>query len=340
MHTVNDFAAVSAPRFDVFQLVRLLHAMQPDGGPRFAADLGAGFPGHEVKALDTDPHSGAPRLHTANFCLAGTLGPLPEPYTEWLRAQARRSDSPAAAFLGIFDQRLHVLRHDLKARQLPELQCVAPDQGEHALRLAALMGLHGKALQDQVDLPPRAWLALAAVLGNVRRSAHVLGRVLALLLGARVGIEQFVGAWRPIDARDQTRLGRANQRLGQGAVLGRKVWDQQARVRLSIHDLDYARACTLLPPARGQDPSPAHAHLCALVRMLLDREYDCEVRVGCRRATVPPARLDARPGASPAHARRAGLRLGQTAWLGRAPAAPFARFLIRAEPCAGQEVAA
>jgi predicted component of type VI protein secretion system len=48
------------------------------------------------------------------------------------------------------------------------------------------------------------------------------------------------------------------------------------------------------------------------VRMLLDRRFDCEVELTLDSATVPPSRLQ-----SPRRGSGPGLRLGQTAWLGR-----------------------
>jgi type VI secretion system protein ImpH len=320
--------ALAAGRFNVFQLVRLLRR---DGqAVRFAADLAAGFPAREVSSLTEDSRTGKPqpKLTTANFCLAGTLGPLPEPFTEWLREQARRNDSETIDFLDMFNQRLHVLRHDLKARQLPELNSDDPEDSVFAHYVASLVGLGSTALTSQVDLPPRAWLALAALLGNGRRSAHDIGRALALLLNAQVRVEQFVGAWRPIEKADRTLLGRANHRLGYSTALGRRVWDQQARLRLTIGGLSYRRARAMLPPEPRRAASPEHRHLCSFVRLLVDRELDCEVLLGVRPGQVPRAWLEGRPDRS----RYAGLRLGQTAWLNQAPAEPFAPFLIPADP--------
>jgi type VI secretion system protein ImpH len=336
MRALTAISAFELGRIDVFQLVRLLRWPGVRGRRaevRFSASLDAGFPGREISELAVDRVTGNPSLTTSNFCLAGTLGPLPEPFTEWLREQAQRGDATAADFLGVFNQRLHVLRHDLKARQLLELNSEAPQDSAHGRYLAALSGLGSTALSRQVDLPPRVWLALAGILGNPRRGAHTIGKVLALLLGAHVNVEQCVGAWRSIQPPDRCLLGRANHRLGRNAALGRRLWDQHARVRVTIAGLSYQRAHALLPPEPARAPSPEHRHLCALVRLLLDRQYDCEVRLGVERAQVPPAELKARPD----RAHYAGLRLGQTAWARRAPASPFAPFLI---PAYEREVAA
>ena len=58
--------------------------------------------------------------------------------------------------------------------------------------------------------------------------------------------------------------------------------------------------------------------------MLLDRRFDCEVELTLDSATVPPSRLQ-----SPRRVGGLGLRLGQTAWLGRHHGRPV-RFRIAA----------
>ncbi|MES2126198.1 MAG: type VI secretion system baseplate subunit TssG [Pseudomonadota bacterium] len=327
MRTLATHLAQHYGRFNLFQLVRLLRW---DGKAtlRFKADLRAGFPAREISRLAIDAHGGKPRvaLRTTNFCLGGTLGALPEPFTEWLREQEQARNFAMGDFLDMFNHRTNMLRVELKSSQLPELGAAAPVESEHARRLGALMGADWPAAKAALPLPPRAWLALAAVLANCRRSAADIARVLGLALGCQARLEQWIGAWTTLEAIDRSTLGRRNGRLGMGTVLGTRVWDQQARIRLTLPGLDYARACALLPPEPQARATPAaHANLCALLRLMLDRQCDTEVRLGI--AAMPPATLTARPDRS----HYWGLRLGQTAWLGRTSAAS-ARFLVPADP--------
>ena len=345
---------------NVFQLVRLL--LRQGKGPatqlnppgkraqlRFQADLTAAFPGNEISRLELPEASDHPshnshtsrtshtvRLHTANYCLAGTLGGLPEPYTEWLREQQRLRQRGSTDFLDMFTQRLHTLRHHCKRELLPELDSAAPADSALASYVASLMGLGLPELADQLTppspatplLPARAWLALAGLLGNCRRSAADVEAVLHLVYQVPVSLQQWRGAWCPIASPDRNALGR-DSRLGQRTVLGRRVWAPQARVRVELRQLDYRRACRLLPPARAdQLASDAHRHLRGLLHLLLDRQADCEVALQIT--------LDSRPEknllmARPDQRRYWGLRLGQTAWLGlRAPARAASRFLVLA----------
>jgi type VI secretion system protein ImpH len=341
-------------RFNVHQLVRLLLRQQkapmtevarrnrstgrvPVGQRlRFKADISAAFPGREVASLrEKEAKEGVPaqvEVVTPNFCIAGAIGPLPEPFTEWLR-ELRQERSPTMAdFLNIFNQRLNALRYEFKARQTLALNNASPGKTAHARYLSAFMGMQQHELGDQVPLPRRAWLGVAGLLANPRRSAFAVSRIAAAFLGAEVRVEELAGAWQIIEPENRTLLGRGGQALGRLSVLGRRVWDQQARIRLVVAPLPWLEYCRLLPPAAGErHPSPGHAALAALLRFTLDRQCDCEVLLMA--ADPPPPALTA----TPADERDAGMRLGQTAWLSsqkrewRSPQPGYqAGFLVRA----------
>lgn len=350
-------------RFNVFQLMRLLlwkragvdrkHAPAIDRRLRFRADLSAAFPGREIadlrlqaeQAAQDETHAagdGVVEIVTPNFCIASTLGPLPEPFTEWVRDLARGREPAMADFLNIFNQRINVLRFQLKARQTLALNNALPADTAHARYLAAVMGMAHPKLAAQIPLPPRAWLGLAGLLGNARRSAFAVARVLSDYTGVRVEVEELVGAWQAIEPEDRLALGRRNHRLGRRTVLGRAVRDPQARIRLHIAALAFDDFCRLLPPnaaerrlppqTEADDAPAAYTGFVALIRLLLDRQCDCEVLLATGSAGIPPRRLSTAPDAG----RHQGLRLGQTAWLdsglGGAPSRRIrqAGYLVRA----------
>lgn len=327
-------------RFDVFQLVRLLRHRsggegQAEAWPlavrvRFRADLRASFPGREVtrlcraRAMPEFRHEvrreqkmpARLELRTPNYCLASELGPLPEPFLEWVRDQERIGGHAMAAFLDVFNQRVHVLRHELKQRSLRALDPALPGETRYAGHLAALMGMALPAQQQQMPLPMRAWLGVAGLLINSRRSAAVVAQILTAYLGVTCSLHVLVGRWRDIEPCDRIALGCAQHALGQSSLLGRGTWDARAAVRLHIARLRYDAVCDLLPlrPAREGEALPRTAHhgLVAMVRLLLDRRFDCEVCIELDPDSVPPSRLQL-----PWRSGGLGLRLGQTAWLGR-----------------------
>ena len=331
-------------RFDVFQLVRLLQ-QKPGaqvGGEwpvslrlRFRADLRASFAGHEVTYLGLAKDMPAFRhevragqklparieLYTPNYCVASELGPLPEPFLEWVRDQERLGGHAMAAFLDVFNQRVHVLRHELKQRSLRTLDPALPGNTRYAAQLAALMGVALPAQQAQIPLPMRAWLGLAGVLVNTRRSAAVVAQVLSAYIGVPCRLQTMVGRWRDLEQSDRIALGKKRHALGQQSLLGSRTWDAHASVRLKVARLSYDAVGVLLPirPSHAGDAQPDAAHhgLVAMVRMLLDRRFDCDVELTLDSATVPPSRLQL-----PWRGGGLGLRLGQTAWLGMPTGAP------------------
>jgi type VI secretion system protein ImpH len=329
-------------------------ADEPDGWDiaqrfRFRADLSAAFPGQEISGLKLarpmpPRRSGRPRsityanevieVRTPDYVVASTIGPLPEPYTDWVRMQEKLREHAMADFLDLFNQRLNVLRFEGKSRQTLGLNTLPPAETPHAHYLAALMGMGRPELAAQVPMPRRAWLALAGLLGKCRKSTPVLAHVLSLYLGEKVTPTEFTGGWQSIEENDRIALGRRNHGLGRTIVLGRRVWDQQARLRLEVAPLDYARFCQLLPPSERErlridtnDDSAYFNSFVTLLRILLDRQCDCEVRLSVRAETIPPSAMQSR-----ANEGYRGLRLAQSAWLeGGARNMPRqAAFVVRA----------
>jgi type VI secretion system protein ImpH len=277
---------------------------------RFKADLSAGFPGHEVTQCRVlPPHRAAGanargegldeevvEIRTPNYCIASELGPLPETFVEWMRDLQRTGNATLVEFLDLFNHRFNMLRHQLKATQDVALNFVHPDDSLQADFLSALMGLAQPSLEQQIPLPRRAWLGMAPMLADTRHSAASALQALRLYMGQQVVLEPLVGAWCEIAAVDWTQLGRRNHRLGHSTVLGRRVWDQQAGIGLSVDGLSYERLCALLPGGGPQpDGSNPYDALVAMVRLLFDRRVDCHMRLAVRTETLPRAVLAARP---------------------------------------------
>jgi type VI secretion system protein ImpH len=339
--------------FNVYQLMRVLLAGQPSTWPiekrlRFRADLSLAFPGREFssitvhrpksaigQAASVKPITGEViEIHTANYSMASVLGPLPEPFTEWVRDLKRASEPAMADFLNIFNQRLNILRYQLKQAQTMGLNSVAPEETDQAKALGALAGLGLPQVQAQVPLPPRSWLSLAGLLANCRKSASTVVHVLNLLLNTKekpekikVSLIPLIGAWQAIEPEDRFTLGRRNRQLGQRTVLGRRMWDQQARVRIVIDGIDYVDFCKLLPPNRALSSQPSgtdnadtadtdqsyYQRFLGILHLLLDRLADCEIEMNVTSATIPQQR------------QMRGMRLNQTAWLGSRQMPPTRR---------------
>jgi type VI secretion system protein ImpH len=347
--------------FDFFQWVRLQSwpseaAMTPyavEHGVRqvspqlrFRGELSSAFPGSEISAgrmrlpvrIAYEQVRQRTDLYVTNFTLAGVLGPLPDSYTDWVRRQLGVREAAMAEFLDIFNHRLSVLRYELKAASVPAFDALRPEYTRCAEAAGALMGLTAfegegaSVLAQRVPMPRRALLALCGLMADKRPSVTKALIVLRIYLDMPVVIEPLLGAWRTIDPRDRTSLGRRRLRT---APLGRRVWVNHAAVGLAIGPVSYKRLCSLLPDrARSLNVDSrfgmGYRNFAAMLRYLFDRQVDVVVTVGVDESGIPQSVLwRPRPLAGfGSH----GLRLGQTAWLRGRPQAPRqVRFTIAAD---------
>lgn len=338
--------AQEASRFNFYQLIRLLlierelDADQLDRAVRFQADLGQAFPAHEIHAvrLDAATPSGGPAVavvETANYALAGYLGPLPEALVDQMLARYRDGDVAWVRFLDMFNHRLNALRFQLKSmpRLALNLLPLTPEALERtpvARMLLSLIGLAEPELGKQLQLPVRSVLGLAGLLADRRRSIPLVTRVLSRFVGAAVTLSPFAGAWRPLSEGARTRLGRHGQgrNLGQSARLGRQAWLPSAAIGLSVGPLPYATYCRLLPKRQGGEDD-LYPRFSWLVRFLLDRRQDAWVQLRLAAAETPSAALSAQGRRITGQGVEYGLRLGQTAWLQGGGRDRQATFLVR-----------
>jgi type VI secretion system protein ImpH len=347
--------------FDFFQWVRLQswpsgaattpYAVEYGVGQvsphlRFRGELSPAFPGSEISAgrmrlpvrVGQEPSKQRTDLYVTNFTLAGVLGPLPDSYTEWVRRQLGVRETAMAEFLDLFNHRLSVLRYELKAASVPAFDALRPEYTRCAEAAGAFMGLTAfegegaRILAQRVPMPRRALLALCGLMADKRRSVTKALIVLRIYLGMPVTIEPLLGAWRTIDSRDRTLLGRRRLRT---APLGQRVWVNHAAVGLAIGPVSYERLCSLLPDRANSLKvdsrfGRAHRNFAAMLHYLFDRQVDVVVTIGVEETGIPASALwRPRPVAGFG---RHGLRLGQTAWLRGRPQAPRqVRFTIAAD---------
>lgn len=288
---VGAFAA-----FDYYQLLRLCRRQLRQAGASteaelelklgVRADLSAAFPGFEVSALEHDAAKDHIVLQTPNYCVASSAGPLPAPFTEWLRELVADGERAMADFFDLFNRRLHLLRWRIKSRLHPGLHDEHPDRSDYATYLASVIGLMDPALVAALaPVPRRALLGLAGLLSDARRSTPAFTQALSLLIGAPLKLEPFVGRWLPIDEGERNGLGRVNSRLGCDLVLGRRWFDAAAAVEVQVGPLPYAQVRELLPDGK------AHRTLHTLLRFLSERRFDVWMVFDVQPDTPPPVRL-------------------------------------------------
>ncbi|MBP2233049.1 type VI secretion system protein ImpH [Azospirillum agricola] len=316
--------AAEAHRFDALQAIGLIERMLPDArsvgegadsrheAVRFRSSLATAFPASDLAAA-TPPGPGEPRWELlVNFLgLAGGFGPLPAPFTEAIVQRVRAGDTATRDFLDILNHRLVSLLYRARRLHRPALNRGTPDQGPMAQHLYSLIGLGTPGLRGRMAVPDRVLLDHAGVLAQQPRTLHGLERLLGDHFGVPVRAVPLQGRWLALDDTQVTRLGRLNSALGDGTVLGRRVWDQQAAVTLELGPLGLEAFRAFLPGGH------AARALRDLARFYLGPGTDVSLRLRLAPERVPASRL---VGANRLHLhsprvlaerpRAAGVRLG------------------------------
>lgn len=301
-------------RFAFVQAVRLLEELYDERTPpaegvdpqrevvRFRHAVRMDFPPTDVE--EVKPASkGEPAEMVVNVLgLAGVLGPLPPAVSELIVERSFRKDTALRDFLDIFNHRLVSLLYRARKKYRPAVDPKSPDGGRVARVLYAFLGLATPHLQGRMEMRDRALLPYAGLVVDRYRSTAGLTRLLEDYFGVGVEIVQFTGRWDAIEENDQTRIGAAsgeNHVLGQSAILGRKLWCDDAGFEVQLGPLTFAQFVAFL------SNGAAFRALVAAVRFYVREELAFTFRLTLAAREVPGMRLGSGP------------LLGWTSWLRR-----------------------
>lgn len=302
-----------ARQFEAFQLLRLIECANP-GKARLGV---AARPTQEPVRLGQDPElrfsstqvtsytpadGSMPERVALDFGLLGPQGPMPLHLTEYVRARSRQhGDRAFERFLDLFHHRMSCLRYRAWAATQPVIGRDRRGDDRFAGYVSSLCGLtHGPgSAESPIDEGSR--LGAAGLLGDRRRHPAGLVALLARACEVPVSIEPFIGQWLPAPDRAGMRFGaRARGILGDGYVLGRRVWDRQHKFRIVFGPLDAAQSERLLPGTAG------YSRIVAWVELYVGTTLDVEVELRLMHGAAPPMRLGV------------SSRLARSTWLGPA----------------------
>ena len=314
--TVIDRLLAAPQGFNLFQAISLLERAAPEaaavGCPhapheheavRLSAFVSQSFEPSDIRTVSSPAPTGeAFVLRTPVLSLAGAGGPLSQPFTELLQERHAKRDHATADFLDIFNHRLLAFLYRSRRKHHVSLSATQPSCSSLASALDSLSAL---GRQSGVRAPDQSaqWLRHAGLLGGASRSMTGLIAVLRDRLKVKVDGTQFCGSWLALESDALSRLHsrppHRGTRLGQAAVLGRRVWDQGAGLQLDFTNLGQPRLHSLLPG--GSDHTLAQW----LVRRYLPQDMDVRMALRLAPTEVRPSALNA---ANP-------MRLGWTSWL-------------------------
>ena len=236
------------------------------------------------------------------FGLFGPNGPLPIHITEYARERLRHADDPTLCrFLDVFHHRFLALFYRAWAQAQPAVNHDRPADDRFTVYVGAFLGMAPATLRDRDALPDLGKLFHVGALIRHVRNAEGLTHILQHFFRVPIRIEEFVGHWMSLSARERTCLSVEGAALGSGAVLGRRVWDRQHKFRIHLGPLTLEQYERFLPGGTSI------RKMVDWVRMYLCFELDWDVRLALKTTEVPRLMLDGRQ------------RLGWTTWIGRRP---------------------
>jgi type VI secretion system protein ImpH len=222
---------------------------------RFRNSLSLAFPASEIENLQVGDDGLRIHITPAFIGLLGTLGALPLHDTE--RASAKKILDPDESwhtFLDLFSNRVVGMFYEAWGKYRVEHCLNTRGQDMLLPLLAALGGVRHQRVAaascfEHVPLEVAGYYA--GLLGTRPIAASTIQRVLAEYFGVPVRLEEFVGAWDPLQASIRSTLGVTSPTLGAGVVLGTRMWRNDLRVRLHIGPLNDRQARDFLPNGRS-----------------------------------------------------------------------------------------
>ena len=275
-------------RFEFFQAVRLIEQADPPLRLRYRNRLSLSFPPNQIENIGGDGDADGNRVIRVTPAFMGMLGShgaLPLHYSDRIgRHEKTSSDGGPRAFLDMLSQRALGMFYQAWSKHRPECM-TAPDGGDEFLAmLAALSGAGAGASGEVLDRETLAFYAMQIRSRAV--SAPLMAGMYADYFNVPIAVEQLIGEWQQLPARDQAALGMANVDLGAGVMLGARAYRCDARVRLRIGPLDAARHESFLPGRGGAQ------HLAALLALHCGVGMTYEVHLIQRAEDVRGVSLD------------------------------------------------
>ena len=277
-------------------------ALVPSEEPvRFRVKKGFSFPPSDISELKTTEDGGAPSMEVAFLGLTGPSGVLPQWYSQLILEREREKDHTLAEFLDLFHHRLITLFYlAWKKHRFPEnYQPGARDRLSRYLLSTAGLGTPG--LTEMIGLPEESLTFYSGLLSRPIASAVAIEAAVAYFADARVRVEQFIERIVDLEPADQTQLGAANATLGDDAICGSQVWENQTKFRVHLGPVGKARFARLMPTGDLLVP------IFSLIRYMVGIEYEFEIRIYLKKEDVPLCQLGSEGADAP--------MLGWTTWV-------------------------
>jgi type VI secretion system protein ImpH len=307
---VSFFEALSAEpwRFDWLATMRRLEREHPER-PRIGDSAARSqefvalsqnpyleFPASTIEAASKD-ENGRLRLVARFLGMFGPQGALPltttdEAYT-WLRAR----DDAFPRFVDIFQGRFLALFFRAWADARPIAQNDRPLEDRFRDYVGSVIGLGAAWFKNRDSVHDFVKLEYAGLMAPRVKSVSRLRFFLTGLVGSRVEIDEFVGAWLTLDEGERSRLGDARCGLGTDCMLGASAFTVSDKFRVRVYARDFEHYEQFLPGA------PMADQIADAVFAYVGNEYDWDLELAIPAGEIRATRMGL------------GARLGWTGWM-------------------------
>ena len=256
------------------------------------------FAATEISSIEEHPIVDVPVIRHFSNGLFGPNGPLPLHLTEqaWDKLH-NHADMRLRDFADIFHHRMQCLLYRAWAEVQPVVALDRLSDESFTRRIAALGGYSGSELAERDALSDHFKVHHAGQFSRPVRSAHELQVLLEHLLKTQVKLTENVFQFLQLEDEACTKLGRANSRLGESMVLGKRVPDVQFGFAVSLGPLEQDEYDCF-------DPASAQLQqLNAMIRNWLGIHYNWTVALKVQTLSARKLKLGC------------GVRLGFDSWL-------------------------
>jgi type VI secretion system protein ImpH len=265
---------------------------------RFSSHQSLAFPSSEIDTIGrTESSTDASQWHmSVNLMgLTGAMGVLPFHYTELVLNREKQKDETLEHFFNLFNHRSLSLFFQASVKyRLPlqyerhQLHNKEKNRKETTTQaLLSLFGLGTKGLSHRLHTHDESLIYYSGLFTQKVRSSTGLQQILRSHFNIPVKIDQFIGQWQELVEDVRTRLpdlhnpNGCNVCLGRSAMLGRKGWFAQGKIRIILGPLNKNQLEQFAP---GKDTLKA---VNELVRLYVGMEQDYDFIFRIRKSDIP-----------------------------------------------------
>jgi type VI secretion system protein ImpH len=245
-------------RFDYFAVLRYLERTSKDR-PRIGDSAALreefvelrqnpymDFPASNIAKVEL--RDGKPLAVFVKFLgLLGPQGALPLASTEEAYHYLLAQDDAFPRFLDLFNNRFIQLFFRAWADARPIAQHDRPDADRFVAYIGSAIGIGSLPYRNRDSLPDAAKVGFAGIMGAQAKCGSRLSSVICGLFQVKAEVEEFVGSRLEIEIDEWTTLGVRHNALGADALLGRRIFSVQDKIRVRIYTKDLTQYLRFLP---------------------------------------------------------------------------------------------